>query len=93
VNSNIKEVYPRIIIDSLNLKANEDGVKIKFGDTILKEYEDYSIHVEMDESTQRDKYMIDIKPIAYVNAGTITPNITLMYELSNAATFIYLDAL
>ena len=78
---------------ALNLKANEDGVKIKFGDTILKEYEDYSIHVEMDESAQRDKYMIDIKPMAYVNAGTIAPNITLMYELSNAATFIYLDAL
>lgn len=103
VTENIKEVYPRFIIDSLNLKANEDGVRIKFNDTVLEQYKDYSIYIESDaddstvqqaeENEKHYKYIIDIKPLTYVKVGSLSPKITLQYELSNASTLIYLDAL
>ena len=97
LTDNIQEVYPRIIIDSLNLKATEDGLKIKFNDMILSKYTDYNVYIDIDkndiEEAQHDKYIIDIKPMAYINAGMIDPTISIMYELSTAATFIYLDAL
>ena len=103
VTENIQEVYPRFIINSLNLKANEDGVRIKFNDTVLEQYKDYSIYVESDaddstvqqaeENERHYKYIIDIKPLTYVKVGSLSPKITLQYELSNASTLIYLDAL
>lgn len=89
-------LYPRIIIDSLNLKTAEDVLKIKLNDTLLTDVEDYTIHVETDLNDdiehQRQKYMIDIKPRALLKAG-VSPRLSISYELSNAATLIYLDAL
>ena len=89
-------LYPRIIIDSLNLKTAEDALKIKLDDTLLIDVEDYTIHVETDLNDdiehQRQKYMIDIKPRALLKAG-VSPRLSISYELSNAATLIYLDAL
>jgi hypothetical protein len=89
-------LYPRIIIDSLNLKTAEDALKIKLNDTLLTDVEDYTIHVETDLNDdiehQRQKYMIDIKPRALLKAG-VSPRLSISYELSNAATLIYLDAL
>ena len=97
INNAEKEVYPRIIIDSLLLKPGEDELKIKLHDNILKPYKDYSIYVQTDlndpVAEQRQKYMIDIKPIAFIKTGVSEPSLSLSYELSNADTLIYLDAL
>ena len=93
----VQEVYPRIIIDSLSLKTGETQLQIKLHTNILKPYEDYQIHVETDLNDllqqQHQKYMIDIKPMAFINTGVDNPNLALSYELSNADTLIYLDAL
>ena len=93
----IEEVYPRIIIDSLALKTGDEFLSIKLNNNLLKAYEDYNIFVATDLNdefqNQHDKYFIDLKIEAILNSGTLTPFITIGYELSNADTLIYLDAL
>ena len=51
-----------------------------------------SVDLNDDIEHQRQKYMIDIKPRALLKAG-VSPRLSISYELSNAATLIYLDAL
>ena len=106
VSNDWREVYQRIIIDSLFLKTGKEFLQLRLKNKPLELYEDYNVYVELDLSNasqessleenidiQRQKYIIDIKPTAFIAAESALDNILISYELSNANTLIYLDAL
>jgi len=80
-------VYPRLVIDSLLLKTSDDVFSIKYGESIIQKYYDYSI-LERDE-----RYYITLKPELVLRDGRINKQLDVSYELSNAALALYLDAL
>ena len=97
ITSGAVEAYKRIIIDALTLKPGENQLQIKLGNNLLKAYEDYNVYIEKDkrdsEEDRHDKYIIDIKPRAFIATEMLNPPISIKYELSNADILLYLDAL
>lgn len=97
ITSGAVEVYKRIIIDALTLKPGEDQLQIKLGNNLLEAYKDYNVYIEKDkldnEEDRHDKYIIDIKPRAFIATEMLNPSISIKYELSNADILLYLDAL
>lgn len=84
-------VKPRIVIDSLHLKPA--SVLLSLNNTNLSSPENFSTFVEIDQTTDEEKYYITIKP--EVLMGTLAEKKTfyINYNISNAAEEIYLDAL
>lgn len=80
-------VYPRLVIDSLLLKTSDDVFSIKYGETVIQKYYDYSI-LERDEC-----YWITLKPELVLRDARMNKQLDVSYELSNAALALYLDAL
>ena len=102
-------VYPRIFINSLQLKTDSNSLVVNYEDynttsenrainyKTLTPYEDYSV---LTRSLQK-KYAITLDPELVIKqgiigsyTGTIQPrNVVINYSISNADTSIYLDAL
>lgn len=80
-------VYPRLVIDSLLLKTSDDVFSIKYGETTVQKYYDYSM-LERDEC-----YWITLKPELVLRDARMNKQLDVSYELSNAALALYLDAL
>ena len=74
----------RYQINTLSIKTGEKYLYVHLGDTLLKEYYDYSTLVK------DGKFYITIKPSVIFNR--INDAVTITYTLSNASTAIYLDA-
>lgn len=88
---NYEMVYPRIQINSANLKVSEDSLVLKYGNIVLNNYEDYYILGRTDSITNIFKYYITIKP-EQLFQKTGYGSYKLLCELSNAGLFMYLDA-
>ena len=104
-----KIVYPRIFINSLQLKTDSNSLVVNYQDynsisterpvsyITLKPYEDYSV---LTRSLQK-KYAITLDPELVIKqgivgsyTGTLQPrHVVINYSISNADTSIYLDAL
>ena len=102
-------VYPRIFINSLQVKTDSNSLVVKYEDynntdenrainyKNLQPYEDYSI---LTRSLQK-KYAITLKPELVLRqgiegsySGIMQPRtVIISYAISNAVTSIYLDAL
>lgn len=82
-----KQVFPRLKSDSLSLKTSEEELIIKDGNTVLRNYYDYSILI------REENYYITIKPSIMLSSGNINKIFSIAYSISNAATSLYLDAL
>ena len=92
-------VYPRIKIDSLSLKTDDEHLMISINNNPLKNYEDYSV-LERDDTNWTNNsinysasYYISIKPINFIKYYSSTTSITCHFNISNADVSIYLDAL
>jgi len=81
--------YPRIKINSLALKNNDEDLTILYGNdlNLLKNYEDYNI------LAREQAFYISIKPEVLYRFGLNNEAIDLRFALSNADTAIYLDSL
>lgn len=92
--SHCKAVYPRIKFSSLMLKTDTNNLYIRYEDELLSEFEDYYINTRTFEARDyKPEYLITLKPYVLVRNGTFQGDITVDYNLSNASTSIYLDAL
>ena len=115
--SAITLVYPRIKIDSLNLRTSEDLLQVSYNDQNLNQYEDFYV-LDRDDSTwttttvnnqqvpslvtAAGAYYITIKPKVILGPAAIDnsaepqlldKHLKINYNISNASTAIYLDAL
>ncbi len=82
-------VYPRIKIDSLNLKTSSDQLNVKYNLKQLNNYEDYTVLARYNEN---EGYYITLKPETIIKEARLIWTINVSYTLSNAADSIYLDA-
>lgn len=85
-------VYPRIQINSANLKVTEDSLVLRYGNIVFNNYEDYYVLGRLDSVTNTFRYYITIKPEVLFKKSNYGSYI-LLYELSNTGLFMYLDAL
>lgn len=83
-------VYPRIKINSLNLKTSSDQLNVKYNSKQLNNYENYTVLARYD--SEDEGYYITLKPEAIIKEASLTRKINISYSLSNAADSIYLDA-
>ena len=95
-NGTRAEVFPRIKIDSLSLKNSSNELKITLGDRVLAEYQDYTVLILEDPTAVAGndvvfKYYITLKPHVFYKANNWT--FKMSYSISNAQTYIYLDAI
>ena len=96
---NCVAVMPRIRFTSLMLKTNTGDLYIKYPynpnitQDVLTNIEDYYIRNRRNPNTYKPEYLITLKPITMIKAGTITGDVHINYAISNAGTAIYLDAL
>ena len=87
----IKQAFPRIAIDSIEL--NTKSVLLAINKKARTEYEDYSILIEEDLATTTEKYFVNIKPAVLAAEGSPYFVLDIDYAISNAAEAIYYDAL
>ena len=107
LNDNFKTVYPRIRIESLLLKDDNDSLSLHYAEKQLTKYTDYYIttrsnlsehffYQESDGTTVTpliaSKY-ITIKPETIIKSNNGLDKIKLYFKLSDAANYIYLDAM
>ena len=86
--------FPRIRINSLELKNNSDDILISINGQTLTYIEDYSVFMRNDEQDHQYKYLISIKPKVLINCALGSqPIIKINYATSNAGEALYLDAL
>lgn len=92
-------VFPRIRFTSLMLKTNSDDLFIRYPyvvnseQTPLVNLEDYYIRNRRNPSNYNPEYLITLKPITMIKAGTYSGTVHIDYAISNAGTAIYLDAI
>lgn len=94
-------IYPRIKVGSLALKTSTDMIGLTYNNTELNNYEDYYILTRDDSTvnasgtilTSDAAYYITIEPKTMLREGTITAPVKFKFNLSNADTAIYLDAI
>lgn len=100
-NSNFV-VYPRIKVNSLELKNNTTDLTLNYQYTALEMYNDYYLfqRVDLVGSTQESNYYITFKPEVFLLypdlfslSGTHTGRFGIRYSISSASTAVYLDAL
>lgn len=87
---NCISVYPRFKVNSLEMKTSEDQLALKYNGTILEEYEDFSILTRSDTD---NSYYMTLKPEVIIREGTLAGTLSAIYNISNADTAIYLDAI
>lgn len=87
-------VYPRLRINSLELKNNSADVLISLNGYTLTYIEDFYVLVKLDKVDNTHKYFITIKPKMFIKyAWDDIPRISINYTTSNASEAIYLDAI
>ena len=94
--NNVVQVYPRLIVNTLDLMNNTEDLVIKYNNQRLKDYEEYQVLIR-DET-----YCITLKPLNMLLRGWTTSTtataalrqqLDIRYAISNASTSIYLDAI
>ena len=91
-------IYPRIRINSSDLKNSEDKLIIKIENQILSNYEDYYVLGREDienagtaNEVSHFRNYITFKPELIFKLGTY-PTFNIHYELANTGLMMYLDA-
>ena len=92
-NSNYSFVYPRIKINSLALKTSSDQLGVKYAGQELTQFEDYYVLPRYNTDDNDSSYYITIKQDVLFKAGNLTGLLKCKFNLSNADTAIYLDAI
>ena len=88
-------VYPRIRINSANVKNTEDELSILKNFSLLSNYEDYSILTRSDSITgsYQSRYYITIKPEVIFRGGKLEDIYKCNFAISNTDLIMYLDAI
>lgn len=100
---NMTRVYPRIRLNNLSLKTTEDTMALRFKNELLTRYVDYTPAARTNLREQNNEvvsaqqeYYLTIKPEVLFSRYDIDESLigtfNLKYQISNAATEIYLDA-
>lgn len=82
-------VYPRIAINSTELKTSEDQLSVKYSGENLTNFEDYYILID----SENKKNYITLKPKTLIKYVNFPNTAQIKFTLSNAALEIYLDAI
>lgn len=85
--SNKVQYYPRLKVNSLLLKTSEEDLIIKYNNSTLLKYKDYSILM------RNENYFITLKDKIMLYDGILNKSFDISYTISNAALSLYLDAL
>ena len=94
----VYQVYPRLIIDTLDLSTDSDKLLVKYNNVALENYYDYQTLIRNTE------YCITLKPETillngysdeqtFIMDNVLRQQADIRYAISDASTAIYLDAL
>ena len=98
LNNTYQIVYPRICINSMNLKTDTNSLILRDNqESLLTQYTDYYINSRVDEDEDSNSlvanYYITIKPQVIAKTEGLTNHIIeIMFKISNYAVSIYRDA-
>ena len=91
--NNYGRYFPRLYVDTLEMKTDSDSFLLNVNGQNLTMFEDYYILADTaNEAQLAEGYTITIKPESLLQFGNNTINIRVSFSVSNADVSIYLDA-
>lgn len=92
--NNCGHYFPRLYVDTLEMKTDSDSFLMNINGQNLTMFEDYYILADTaNEAQLAEGYTITIKPESLLRFGNNTVDIRVSFSVSNADISIYLDAL